>query len=169
MSTATLPHVFSLPPDERRAEYDAALDRAMDAAHEAAVDHKARKADPRSALDYRAWRTMRLVCVLVVKHADKPSSIEASLDGISRPRIYIPNSKLIAMPESTDEFALMLLPKWLCEKSGLMGVTPDLVGEWTDDQRKLWDSLRRTRLSINTKIHYANRRASSNISRSNAA
>src|SRR6266536_1883139 len=121
----------------RAEKFDAALGMVREALSEAAVDHRSRKADPRSVLDYRAWRTMGLVCVLVVKHQDKPSSIECSLDGDSRPRLYIPNSKRIALPESTDDFALTLLPKWLCEKSGLMGVTPDLVGEWTDEQRKL--------------------------------
>jgi hypothetical protein len=164
------PKIHELPDDERRAAYDAAFERAMDAARTASAAHKARKPDPRSISDYRAWRTMKMVCVLLVKHQDRAASIECSTDGSSA-RIYIPTKQHILLPESVAEFALMLLPKWLAENRKLMGVTAELSPDrtWTSADIEQWRELSRQRMSINTKIHYANRRAPSNISRSNAA
>jgi hypothetical protein len=171
MSTDALPHVFSLPPEERRKVYADAADRAMEAAHEAAAEHKARKIDPRSIHDYRAWHTMRMVCVLVVKHRDRAASIEVSRDGGAFPHIYLPTSKMIRQPESTEDFVLAVIPKWLAQKAELQGVAPELCAgrPWTDEQRAAWKSLSNTRLSINTKIYFAKKRPSSSISRGNAA
>lgn len=171
MSTATLPHIHALPPADRRVAYDMAMQRVMDAVHEASAAHKARRPDPRSIHHYRIWRTMGLVCVLVVKHQPKPASIECSHDGGTYPRIYLPTSKSIIQPETTGEFALICLPKWLAQKAGLMGVTPELCADqpWTDEQRETWSALQRLRLSINTKIYSANKRSASVLSRSAVA
>src|ERR1700738_456184 len=112
MSTATLPSVFALAPDERRAIYDDAAERAMDAAHEAAVASKARnKPDPR-ANDYLEYRARGLVCVLVVKHQDKPASFDCSRDGAPFPHVYLPFSRSVMQPESTEDFLLVCVPKW---------------------------------------------------------
>ena len=114
---------------------------------------------------------MKMVCVLLVKHQDKTASIECSKDGSTGARIYIPNKQHIILPESAGEFALMLVPKWLAQKTGLMGISADLTADraWTSADVDQWRALGRLRLSINTKIYFANRRAPSNISRSNAA
>jgi hypothetical protein len=165
------PKIHELTHAERRVAYDDALERAKAAAHKASTAHKARTPDPRSSSDYRAWKTMKMVCVLLVKHQDKAASIECSKDGASRPRIFIPNKKHILLPESDGEFVLMLLPKWLAQKAELMGVTAGLSPDrtWTSAEVDQWRSLSSLRLSVNTKIHSANRRTPSNISRSNAA
>jgi hypothetical protein len=163
MSTATLPRIHELPPAERQAAYDMAAARVMECQRELSAAHKARKPDPRSIHDYRGYRTMGLVCVLVVKHQPKPASIECSRDGSAYPRIYLPTSKSILQPETTDDFALICLPKWLARKAELTGVTPELceARPWTDAQRETWDALRKLHLSINGKIYFANRRSSS--------
>lgn len=171
MSTATLPRIQDLSPADRKSAYELAAKRAMDAAHEMAVAHNARKVDPRSILDYRVWKTMGMVCVLVVKHRDRTASTEVSRDGNYAPHVYLPTSKQIAQPESTKEFLLICIPKWLAERSELMGVTPDLcdVRPWTDAQRQTWSTLRNARLRINSKIYTANRRSPSVLSRSAVA
>lgn len=178
-ATTTLPRIQDLPPEERREALEDAADRAMDAAIESAAAHNARKPDPRSILDYRAYHTMRLVCVLVVKHRDKAASIECSRDG-AWPHIYLPTKKLMVQPESEGDFILALMPKsflvWLAKQDDapsvartLLGVTPELAGEQTAARRETWKRLERVRSSINSKIYYAKRRSTSVISRGNAA
>ncbi|SHJ72127.1 hypothetical protein SAMN05444159_1316 [Bradyrhizobium lablabi] len=167
-STTTLPHVFALAPDDRRVAYDAAAARALDAASEASAAHNARKVDPRSVLDYRGYQTMRMVCVLLVRHHDKPASIECSRDGTVA-RIYLPNSKMIAQPESSADFLLCVIPKWLAQKAELMGVTPDLAGDWSEEQRETWNRLKDARFSINRKIQSPPRLTTHAISRVNTA
>jgi hypothetical protein len=178
-----LPSVFSLPPAERRQAYDAAHERAMEAAHEAAVASKARnKPDPHAG-DYLAWRTMGMVCVLVVKHRDKPASFECSRDGGPYRHLYLPFSQLVPLPESDGEFLLALLPRpWVnrIEKKDFAGAQPlrELFGvtlplsaaqPWTDEQCATWERLGNRRLSINSRIQSAKARSISNISRTNAA
>lgn len=171
MTTATSTHIFALSPDHRRAVYDEAAERVADEARDIVAETKARKSDPRSIHDYRAYNTMGLVCVLVVKHRKKPSSLECSRDGSAYPHIYLPTSKSIVEPETTDDFALISVPKWLAQKAELIGVTLSLSSArpWTDSQRETWKSLSNLRMGINSKIHFAKRRAASNISRGNAA
>jgi hypothetical protein len=171
MSTDTLPHIFSLSPEERRKVYDEAAERAMEAVREMAAEHKARKIDPRSIHDYRAWHTMRMVCILVVKHRDKAASVEVLRDGGAFPHIYLPTSKMIRQPECTEDFVLAVIPKWLAQKAELQGVAPELCAErpWTDEQRAAWKSLSVARLNINTKIYFAKKRPHSLISRGDAA
>jgi hypothetical protein len=168
-STTTLPRIFDLPPDERRDAHDDAMARATEAQREAAREHKARKPDPRSIHDYRGYNTMRMVCVLVARHAPKPASFDCSRDGSRYPRIYLPFSKCIEQPESTDDFLLVCVPKWLAEKVELMGVTPLLVGDFTDSQRETWNRLRDLRVGINSKIYFAKKRPASVLSRSAVA
>ncbi|MGY3607631.1 MULTISPECIES: hypothetical protein [unclassified Bradyrhizobium] len=152
-------------------KFDIALGMVKAALHEAAVEFKSAKRDTRSAVTYRSWHAASLVCVLLVKHQDKLTSIECSRDGAERPRIYVPIKQSTILPESAGEFVLMLLPKWLAVRAELMGVTPDLSPDraWTSADIDQWDTLRRLRLRINTKIYFARRRPTSNISRSDAA
>jgi hypothetical protein len=169
MTTTTLPRIHDLAADQRQAHYDAAQERVRAASREIVAATKARKPDPRSAQDYRGYNTMRLVCVLVATNG-RPStaSIGCTRDGTG-PRIFLPISRLIAQPESTEEFLLAVIPKWLAEKTGLMGVTSDLVGDWTDAQRETWRVLRDARMSINSKIYSAKKRPASVLSRSAVA
>jgi hypothetical protein len=173
MSTATRTRIFDLPPDERREAYDDAMERVMDAARESAAEYKARKPDPRSIHDYRGYHTMRMVCVLVVKSSRAyPNSVQCTRDGTGAP-FYIPNSKKIAQPESTDDFLLCVIPKWLADVDhlALQGVTPELCAErpWTDAQRDVWERLTRARSIINTNIYFAKKRPASVLSRSAVA
>jgi hypothetical protein len=170
MTAANL-SIFALSPEDRRAEYAAAGERAMEAARDAAAEHKARKPDPRSIHDYRGYHTIGLVCVLVVKHRDKPASIECSRDGSAYPHIYLPTSKSIMQPETTDDFALICVPKWLAQKAELVGVTLPLSAArpWTDEQRKTWERLKQIHSTINTNIYFAKKRPASVLSRSAVA
>ena len=177
MSTATLPRIFDLPPDERRAAYDAAAARVAEASREASASFKAREPDPRSVHDYRIYNTMRMVCILVVKHRDRVNSIEVSRDGGGAPHAFIDPKKMIVQPESEGEFVLALvgrgLSQWIYEKQrvNLLAITPPLADgiEWTDEQRKTWTRLETLRSSINSKIYFAKKRPASVLSRSAVA
>lgn len=126
--------------------------------------------DARTAVHYRTWQTMGLVCVLVVKHRDKIASIECSRDGSYYPHIYLPTSKIVPQPEATDEFILACVPKWLAQRAELLGITLPLspARHWTDEQHATWERLGRLRTSINTRIYFAHRRRS-NFKRSEVA
>ena len=171
MPTTTRPSILSLPTAERRAEYDDAMARVKVAASEVARQHKARKPDPRSLHDYRGFHAMGMVCVLVVKHRDKPASAECSRDGSYYPHLYLPTSKSIVQPESTEDFLLVCVPKWLAQKAEIVGVTLPLshARPWTDEQRETWRRLTRLRSTINTNIHFAKKRRASVLSRSATA
>lgn len=175
MTTATAhrTRIFDLPPEERREAYDDAMARVTEAQREASRDFKARKVDPRSLHDYRGYNTMRMDCVLVVRTSRPfPNSVQCTRNGAG-PAFYIPNSKKIAQPESTDDFLLCVIPKWLADKAhlNLQGVTPELCAErpWTDAQRELWGRLKQLRSTINTNIYFAKRRPASVLSRSAVA
>ena len=157
--TPPLPSIFALSPDERREAYDDAMERVTEASREIVAETKARKPDPRSIHDYRGYNTMGMVCVLLTRRSPKPASFDCSRNGAAYPRIYLPFSKCIEQPESTDDFLIVCMPKWLAKNAELLGVTPELVGDWTDAQRALWESLGRLALSINTRIVNAKRRS----------
>ena len=149
------------------------IERAKEAVRAWAADVAANakpKPDPRTPLNYRAWHTCRSVCVLVVKHRDKPASIECSRDGSYYPHLYLPSSKIEIQPESTAEFVLAIMPKWLAQKSELIGMTLPLTVArvWADAQADQWEALRKLRLTINNKIYFAKKRPSA-LSRSHAA
>lgn len=175
MTTATAsPHIFSLSPEERCAEYDAASERAMAAALEIAAEHNARKPDPHAG-EYLSWRVMGMVCILVVKHRDLSASFEISRDGAGA-RIYMPKSKVMPLVESDGDFMLALLPrsfvKWIGIKDPsagarfreLFGVTMPLAADrvWTDAECETWTRLDRRRSTINVKIQTAKHRTKYN-------
>ncbi len=176
------PSIFSLKPDERRAEYAAAGERAMAAARTMAAEHNARKPDAYEG-EYLAWRALGLVCILVVKHRDASASFEISRDGAGA-RIYLPKSKTITLAESDGDFLLALIPrsfvKWICIKDPaaggrfreLFGVTLPLAADraWTSAECETWTRLDRRRTTINVKIQTAkNRRKYSAIRKRDAA
>lgn len=154
--------------EENRARGDAAEARLRETVREIAAAAKATKPDPRGVLTYRTYQTMGLVCVLVVRHRDGQASFHCSKSGNDL-RFNLAFSKCIREPESTDDFLLICIPKWIAQDRGLMGVTPPLDGEWTDEQRAIWGRLTRARGTINTRIHYANRLRASNFRRSEVA
>lgn len=180
--SAALRRIYELPPAERQAAFDAAAQRAMDAAHEASVAHKARKPDP-YANEYLYWKKERLACVLVVRHCDKPASYEISRDGGGYHHLYLPFSRTRKLSESNDDFLMALIPRrWveMIEKrefeSGqrlreLFGITLPLSAArpWTEAQCETWKQLSNRRMSINSRIASARPRSVSNISRTNAA
>lgn len=165
------PSIFGLTAAERRAAYDEASERAMEAARAAALAYKSKHAPDPLAQQYRLWNTMGMVCVLVVKHRDKPASIEISRDGSYYPHTYLPTSKMIVQPESVDQFVLAVVPKWLAQRAELMGITLPLspARPWTDEQRAAWERLGRLRSSINTRIYSARKRIASNFTRNQVA
>lgn len=156
---------------ERSAAYNAAVDRVAAVSREMVAEVKARKPDPRSIHDYRSYLTMGLVCVLVVKHRDREASIECSINGNSSVHIFLPTKLCIVQPDGVGEFLLICVPKWLAQRAGLAGVTRDLTDAraWTKTDLEAWETLRKIRLGVNSKIYNANRRTSSNISKVNAA
>ena len=58
----------------------------------------------------------------------------------------------------TDDFLIVCMPKWLAKNAELLGMTPELVGDWTDAQRATWETLGRLASSINCRIANAKRR-----------
>jgi hypothetical protein len=144
---------------EQRSEMFAAKRAAVDAV---AAEIKARPRiadDPRSLADYRIFKTMKLFCVPLVRHA-LSGTLELSRDGWMRPRAFINPAKLIEQPESDGDLMLVLIDKglaaWVKEKQrcNLFGVAPDLSSEreWTDHERAVWKRLRRLSDTINTRI-----------------
>lgn len=182
--TMQRPSIFSLSPAEKRIAYDEAYARVVEAASEAARQHKARKPDP-YANEYYFWKRARYACVLVVKHAVKPASFEISRDGGSYHHIYLPFSQIgKTLAESDGDFLMALVSRrWVdfivakdFEKGSrlreLLGITLPLshATHWTEEQCATWDRLSKRRVSINTRIQSAKMRGRySNISRSDAA
>jgi len=112
---------------------------------------------------YRIYRTMGVAAVPVVRMRAEPTvkgDLYLSRDGSTSKRFFLAPKRMIDQPESRGDLILTLLPKWLCSRIAkrfpgvnLLGVTPDLVGEnWTDDDRKKWESLANRARSINTRI-----------------
>lgn len=157
--------------DISKGELKALADRALAAADaeagRIAQEFKARKPDPRSPADYKAYRTMSLFAVPVVKHSDRPRSIEISRDGndIGKHAFLAPR-RISIQPESSDQLLLILVPrglaKWAAEAQSvnLFAVPPDLIGDWSDDDRKTWSHLKALASHINVRIHSAHHRRS---------
>lgn len=173
----------SLSLDEKRAWNDAAEDRVRALSREMVATANARKPDPHAG-EYLAWRTMELVCILVVKHRDAPASIEVSRDGGAASHIYLPKSKTLALPDSEGDFLLALLSrsfvKWIAAKEPaagqrfreLFGVTLPLAADrdWTESQCASWQRLDSRRMSINARIQAAKSRTKySTLTRSQVA
>jgi hypothetical protein len=175
MTTATATHIFSLLPDQRRAAYAEALERADEARCAATAEYKARKAaapDPHRD-HYLTWKMQGMVCVLVVKHRDAPNSFAVTRDGSSYPNVFLPFKRTQLLPESGGEFLLALFPRsfvtWMETKDAgkdyaaaqryreLFGVTFPLSAArpWTDAQIATWKRLDKLRDSINYRIQAA--------------
>lgn len=120
--------------------------------------------DPHISDDvYRIYKTMKVVAVPIVRMSPdltRNGKVYASRDGSEAKRFYLDPKRMDDQPESTDAFALTLLPRWLCAwisktfvGTNMLGVTPELVGDqWTDGDRKKWESLTNRASSINTRI-----------------
>lgn len=153
-------YLMKLPPAERQAAVGGALEAVRENAAELAAFEKAKTPDPRTDLQYKTWRTMKLFAVPVVRHSDRLASIEVSRDGDATGKhAFIPlRSAPIVLPESRDPLQLVLvgkpIAKWIAEKQGvsLAGVPTDLVGDWSDDDREQWARLRALAGHININI-----------------
>ncbi len=169
--SADLPSIHALTPEQRREAYDDAMERVAEESRQMASEVKARKPDPRSIHDYRGYNTMGLVCVLVVKHRTKPFSWEISRDGSYYPHTYLPFKPSIKQPESTQDFLLVVVPKWLAARAEIVGITLPLspARPWTDEQRETWERLKRLRSIINTNIYFSKKRPASVLTRSAVA
>jgi hypothetical protein len=189
---STAPHIFSLPPEERRAAYAEAMERVDEARREATAEYKARKTaapDPRRD-HYLTWKMQGMVCVLVVKHRDAPASFAVTRDGSSYANVFLPFKRTQVLPESGGEFLLALFPRsfvtWMETKDAgkdyaaaqryreLFGVTLPLSAArpWTDAQIATWKRLDKLRDSINWRIQTARtapRRRTSNFTRNDVA
>jgi hypothetical protein len=156
-TTTTLPRIQDLPAAERQAHYDAAQERVRAASREIVAEAKARKPDPRGAFDYRVWHDSNMAAALVVRHPGRTTSLEISADG-GRPRAFLNPAKARIQPESDGDFLLIVLSRslarWVRERQrvNLMGVTPELVGDYSDAQRETWARLKRTCATINARI-----------------
>jgi len=159
-------HIHRLPADERRRRLDDALGAVMDESKRIVRESKARRPDPRSAADYVSYRTMKMMAAAVVKHGDRPASIEVSRDGGNGRRAFINPARVILQPESTDRLWLIVVSRslaaWINEKQGvnLSAVPVELAasGEFTDEERKIWKTLNALAFSINSRIWTAGRR-----------
>jgi hypothetical protein len=145
--------------EQQRAEMFAAKSAAV---AEVAAQIKARPRiadDPRKPADYRIFKTMKLICVPLVRHA-LAGTLELSRDGWMRPRAFINPAKLIEQPESDGDLVLVLIERglanWIKDKQrcNLFGVAPELSAEreWTDHDRAVWNRLRRLADTINSRI-----------------
>lgn len=160
-------YLMKLPPAERQAAVDRALDGVRAESARMIEQRKKIEPDPRSVYDYLVYRKARLVCAPVVKHCDRATTIELSRDGGGGRHAFINPRKLIIQPESTDRFLLILLPRplatWVKDKQevNLFGAPPELdaAGEWTADDLKTWERLRHWSGTINTRIDIAKLRA----------
>ena len=153
-------YLMKLPPAERQAAVDAALEAVREKSAEITRIEKAKTPDPRTDLQYKTWRTMKLFAVPIVRHSDRAASIEVSRDGDPTGKhAFIPlRSAPIVLPESCDPLQLVLIgkpiAKWIAEKQGvsLSAVPVDLVGDWSDDDRELWARLCALASHININI-----------------
>ncbi len=154
-------YLMKLPPAERQAAVEAALEAVREKSAEITRIEKAKTPDPRTDLQYKTWRTMKLFAVPVVRHSDRPASIEVSRDGDAAGKhAFIPlRSAPIVLPESRGALQLVLIAKpiakWIADKQGvsLSAVPADLVGDWSDDDREHWARLRALATHINVNIH----------------
>lgn len=160
MSVPGAAYLMKLPPAERQAAVEAALEAVREKSAEIARINKAKTPDPRTDLQYKTWRTMKLFAVPVVRHSDRLASIEVSRDGDPTGKhAFIPlRSAPIVLPESRDPLQLVLvgkpIAKWMAEKQGvsLFGVPPELVGDWSDNDREVWMRFRALASHININI-----------------
>ncbi|MGX9392532.1 hypothetical protein ACWX0K_20505 [Nitrobacteraceae bacterium UC4446_H13] len=158
---------MKLPPAERQAAVDGALEAVREESARIIAQGKRVQADPRSIEDYLTYRKGRLICAPVVKHSDRATTIELSRDGGAGRHTFINPLKLRIQPESTDRFLLILIPRplatWVKEKQevNLFAQPPELdsAGDWTADDHKTWDGLRHWSATINTRIDIAKLRA----------
>ncbi len=133
----------------------------------------AKRADPRTDFDYRAWKTSDWRCTLVVKQPDnrpagRTTRVGRTLDGDAQ---YLGDRNSQIQPESTGRFVLTLVPGWMTRarwsKGGvyvmpIFSTYPRPLDEFdpafTDDERTTWDRLRQVCMSINSRIRNAGRK-----------
>lgn len=119
--------------------------------------------DPRTDFDYRSYQTMKFVCVIVIKLPDdrqNPPSLKVGRIGVPSEPHYLGSKNSILMPESEGRFVLALIPDWLQQRTKLptYGLALDEGPEFTDEEREIWERLRKVCSSINSRIRNANRR-----------
>lgn len=112
--------------------------------------------DPRTDFDYRSYRSLKYVCVLLVKQQDdryQPTTIRVGRTLTSDPQFLGPKNSIV-LPESEGRFVLALMPDWLMRKAMLPGYPLALSEEepWSDEERAVYDRLRNVCISINTRI-----------------
>lgn len=148
---------------ERQVMLDDAQQAVRDASAEMIKAHKARKPDQREG-DYRAWKAIGAFCVPLVQHSTRATTIEVSTDGGNGRHAFLNPLKLSIQPESDGDLLLVVIERkyaaWVRDKPrvNLFGVPPDLVGEWSEEQRKKWSELRETAWRVNSRIDNANYR-----------
>lgn len=123
----------------------------------------AKRDDPRTGFDYRAYRTMGYVCVLAVRlpdRRDNPQTHKVAPVGSNEPQ-YFGARNSIVQPESNGRFVLAVIPRWL-QKVAKFSTYPMPLPEgdaWTADDRAAWDHLRGVCFSVNSRIRCAGQRA----------
>lgn len=133
----------------------------------------AKRDDPRSDFDYRSYKSMGYVCTLVIRQPDPrddPKTVRVGRSLTSEPQ-YLGPRNAILQPESEGRFVLALVPGWMVRpinQSQLSCRLPAFSScpmpldesdeSFTDEERELWERLRRICSSINSRIRNANRR-----------
>ena len=164
MSVPGAAYLMKLPPAERQA----AVERALDGMREATAEMIAEKRRPKSFKGQPAWKDAIL---MVVQHAAGPNSITVSHDGrldgawrlplvytkgprAGQPitRIHHTEIKFEPMPLELG-FLIIVVPGWLASKQGLcQAAWPHLSDdvEWSEQQREAWTRLRHFFEGMNT-------------------
>jgi hypothetical protein len=118
--------------------------------------------DPRTDFDYRSYKSCGYVCVLAVKLPDdRPNArtIKVGRPGSSEHHFFGSGNSII-QPESEGRFVLAVMPDWLQRRLKFLTyplALPD-DGDWTDDERAIWERLTRVCISINSRIQNAGRK-----------
>lgn len=138
----------------------------------------AKRNDPRTDFDYRAWRTSDWRCTLVVRQPDtrpegRTIKVGRTLDGDAQ---YLGDRNSQVQPESEGRFVLTLVPGWMTRarwtKLGVY-VMPifstyprpldELDSAFTEADRATWNRLRQVCNSINARIRNAGRRQTTKL------
>jgi hypothetical protein len=128
----------------------------------------AKRDDPRTDFDYRSYRSIGYVCVLVVKQADhreNPTTLRVGRTLSSEPQFLGPKNSIL-LPESEGRFSLALMPAWLVKRAGLSTYPLHLDEDdpaWTEQERETWSRLRQVCYSVNSRIRNSNRRPKQNL------
>ncbi len=118
--------------------------------------------DPRTDFDYRSYKACGYVCTLVMKQPDgryNPLTVRVGKTLKSDPQFLGFKNSIVL--ETEGRFLLVLMLDWIIKRAGFstypLALDPE-DPEFTDAEREIWDRLRSTCYSINSRIRSAGRK-----------